>query len=277
MADAWPTTNIVTTDMDAGSDNAGVARADIKLMADAVNDMMGQPPMGSGINVQTGTTYTVATTDNGKIVVGNHAANITITLIAAGTAGAQYSNTILAGNATGKVTITGTVGPYVNPVLYPGDSLVYFTDGTSLFGYIIPSSLSGSFTPTYQDLSLSDAEGQTYITQKGSYVRYGKLCYVNGTCTINSLGTLTTGNQTMMANFPFPAKNSANNGSGIKITTAASLALPAGGQSVAGIFDQNSTTISLVKWSAASGITTFTIANLSSLGKLSFDGWYEME
>ncbi len=33
----WPTTPISTTHLDAGSDNPGLARADIKLMADSVN------------------------------------------------------------------------------------------------------------------------------------------------------------------------------------------------------------------------------------------------
>jgi len=44
----WPTTPISTTHLDAGSDNPGLARADIKLMADSVNAIQQEFSAGDG-------------------------------------------------------------------------------------------------------------------------------------------------------------------------------------------------------------------------------------
>lgn len=46
---AWPTTAIVTTDMDATSDNPGNARSEIKLMADNVNAIKDAKGAANGI------------------------------------------------------------------------------------------------------------------------------------------------------------------------------------------------------------------------------------
>lgn len=44
----WPTTPISTTHLDAGSDSPAQARADIKLMADAVNSIQAEFSDGDG-------------------------------------------------------------------------------------------------------------------------------------------------------------------------------------------------------------------------------------
>lgn len=273
MADAWPTTNIVTTDMDAGSDNAGVARADINLMAGAVNDMMGQPPMGSGFNEQTGTTYSIATSDNGKLVVGNHATNITVTLLAAATAGAQFKNEIHAGHAAGTVTITGTVGALVNPVLYPGDTLKYYCNGTVYEGYIIPFSNNGGFSPTIQDISASDAEGQTYSLQRGFWMRSGKLCHVSGNVITTSMGTL-SGSSVYIANLPFTGITSPSQAMGIGLSTGMNITA---GQNVTGIVNINTARIQLYLWDNANGPTALTVAEIASNISISFFGSYEVK
>ena len=46
---AWPSTPIVTTHLDAGTDDPSAARPDIKLMADAVNGIMGARGVASGV------------------------------------------------------------------------------------------------------------------------------------------------------------------------------------------------------------------------------------
>lgn len=46
---AWPTTTIVTTDMDAGTDSPANARAQIKQMAENVNDMMNSRAALNGV------------------------------------------------------------------------------------------------------------------------------------------------------------------------------------------------------------------------------------
>jgi len=46
---AWPTDAIITTDMDAGTDNPANARAEIKQMADNVNDIMNSRAAANGI------------------------------------------------------------------------------------------------------------------------------------------------------------------------------------------------------------------------------------
>ena len=51
----WPNTAISTTYLDAGSDRPSQARADIKLMADAVNAMITDKPMHFALLTMTGT------------------------------------------------------------------------------------------------------------------------------------------------------------------------------------------------------------------------------
>lgn len=134
----WPTSSVPTANLDANGDVPANARPDILTAAQNVNLMKSAPPLGSGINPQSGTTYSIATSDTGKIVSGEHATNITITLLAAATAGDQFRNAILAG-AAGTVSVTGTVGAMVNPVLQPGETLVYWGNATIYEGFVCPA------------------------------------------------------------------------------------------------------------------------------------------
>jgi len=173
----WPTTTIVTTDMDATGDDPSAARSEIKSMADNVNSMKDFPPLGSGLNAQTGTTYSVVAGDNGQIIVGEHGTNITVTLLAAATAGDEFTNAIHAGGA-GTVTITRTVGAMVSPVMQPRETLVYWCNGTIYEGYIVSAnktrgtfttgSISSGATATGSFAHGSLNEGFLIVTGKGS-------------------------------------------------------------------------------------------------------------
>jgi len=68
----------------------------------------------------------------------------------------------------------------------------------------------GTFTPTIQDNSGSDSEGQTYFTQVGRYIKVGKMVQFQINLSINSLGSLTTSQIARVAGLPFASVNAAN-------------------------------------------------------------------
>jgi len=61
----------------------------------------------------------------------------------------------------------------------------------------------GTWTPTLQDASFSDGEGQTYSTQLGRYTRIGREIFIEFEMRLSSLGTL-SGN-VYLAGLPFSA------------------------------------------------------------------------
>lgn len=134
---AWPTTTIVTTDMDAASDDPSAARAEIKSMADNTNSVKDFPPLGTGINVQSGA-YTIVAGDNGQTIVGTHATAQTITLLAAATAGDEFKLAIHAGG-TGDVTISGTIGGVASIILKPGETEYITCNGSVYEGFFCPA------------------------------------------------------------------------------------------------------------------------------------------
>ena len=97
----WPSTTIITTDMDAGTDSPATARAQIKQMADNVNNMMngrneanGVCPLDASLLVPSGNLPVVGATKGGtgqsSYAVGDILyadTTTTLTKLAAGTAG----------------------------------------------------------------------------------------------------------------------------------------------------------------------------------------------
>ena len=134
------------------------------------------------------------------------------------------------------------------------------------------STVEGTFTPTIQDTSFSDAEGQTYNTQNGYYWIHGGLCFFWVDIGINSLGTLTVGDAAYIANLPFAATYgnytiSFNYGSSLNIT--------AGYQPVGRILSGQTHAI-LQQFGGTAGTGNMTIGNLSAGGRLIGTGFYRI-
>ena len=132
---------------------------------------------------------------------------------------------------------------------------------------------TGTFSPTIQDASLSNGEGQTYIEQSGYYRRTGDVCQFWVDLRVNSLGSLTGTDQAYIADLPFTAAN-IDAPSAVNFGRGDSLNLPTAGQSLAGYILPNTKTIRLEKWSATSGSTTCTVAEISDGAIIFVSGSY---
>jgi hypothetical protein len=98
--------------------------------------------------------------------------------------------------ATGTVVLSGTT-PTLNGITFPATQ-VPSADANTLDDYE-----EGTWTP-------SVGGNATYSVQTGNYVKIGKLVYIRGTMTINTIGT---GTQNQLVGLPFTlASVSANGG-----------------------------------------------------------------
>ena len=97
---------------------------------------------------------------------------------------------------------------------------------------------TGTWTPTIQDASLSDAEGQTYSKQDGRYLRVGDWVFAMGTVTWTTLGTLTTTEQVRLAGLPYDCDDAdigffyANDYSGLALSNSGVSGTPVAGNSL---------------------------------------------
>lgn len=152
-----------------------------------------------------------------------------------------------------------------------GTSPGWFYDGTTW--QPIPSfmTLKGNWTPTLQDATLSDAEGQTYTTQLGFYNQIDNIIYFTGILTVTSIGTLTGAEQARIAGLPFIAENvvgkyhSVHSGRGTTLNLGAAV-------SVSGEVAPNEDYIRLNKWSATAGSTALTVSEFGATGTIIFSG-----
>lgn len=136
----------------------------------------------------------------------------------------------------------------------------------------VPFYSTGSFTPVIWDDSLSSSESQTYTSQVGSYVRIGNLLFVFGNIIINSLGTLTTSQETKIGGLP---STSSGGSHAVYVGYADSLGLGAANM-ISGIIDNATSHIRMMKHSATTGATPLTIAELSANGQILFSGCYRV-
>jgi len=130
--------------------------------------------------------------------------------------------------------------------------------------------ISGDWTPTLQDFSASDAEGQTYGVQEGKYTKIGTTVFISGRISLTSLGALTGGDPAYIAGLPF---TSAGNLIGtISLGRGNAMSITAG-EYVSGHIGLTETRINLNKWDVTGGISSLTITE-SNGGDMSFTGTY---
>lgn len=184
------------------------------------------------------------------------------------------------GEVTGATVLTVDKTAITNRTLTTivADDKLLFADASDSdnLKYCAASDLSvqtaGAFTPTIQDASLSDSEDQTYTNQSGYYVRNGNLVSFWIDITINSLGTLTGGDQIRVAGLPFAVSASVSRVA-VHSGFASSLAITAG-QYISGHINGGNTYIVMHKWNATVGTNGLTITELSAGGQLVLSGVY---
>lgn len=131
----------------------------------------------------------------------------------------------------------------------------------------------GTWTPTIQDSSFSDGEGQTYLIQAGNYIKIGNHVLITGQVAINSLGTMTGASQAFIAGLPFAANSDSDRQGSITVGRAGSLAVVAN-ENVSGTVKEGATYIEVWSWNATTGSDAMTITEISSGGQLWIFGQY---
>lgn len=137
-------------------------------------------------------------------------------------------------------------------------------------GGVFPLAYTGSFTPTLQDGSYSDSEGQTYSSQVGNYILVGDMCFISGKIILTSKGTLT--DTLNIGNLPFGADgdNGVLNvmGTGLNLSTVGSLsALVSGSTPVCIVYNTD--------WNAT-GANPIQASDITDSAAFYFSGFYQI-
>jgi len=161
--------------------------------------------------------------------------------------------------------ITGTAGT-------GGNLGEWNSDGDLVDG---PISATGTFTPTIQDTSFSDAESQTYTTQVGHYTRIGNRLWFNLYVVLSSKGDLTAGDQAYVAGLPIASVNVANEYHGVSIGSSSGLNITAG-FAPSGYITNNVTVITLTLFDVTTGDSGLLISELTDAAAFIISGHYEV-
>ena len=140
-------------------------------------------------------------------------------------------------------------------------------------GSTLSNYAEGTFTPTIQDDTRSDAESQTYSGQVGRFTRIGDVYHITGQITVSSFGTLTTSEQAVIANLPVAADTGYTYS--INISECAGLGITAG-QVVTGMIASGGQVIELSLWDATTGPTPLLLSELTADATINFSGHYHV-
>lgn len=134
------------------------------------------------------------------------------------------------------------------------------------------SPITGTFTPTICDSSLSDAEGQTYTANSGYFSKTGNLVWFNLVINVSSIGTLTTSQGVRINNLPYASSLTSIAGQGTFPVYATGLSTTAGQAIQANLIAAGDQHLELVWWDATNGCTPTLFTDLGT-GSLP---WYFM-
>ena len=160
--------------------------------------------------------------------------------------------------------------PAVNLALFQDSGVLRISDGTAATDTVVMQD-TGTFTPTIQDASGSDAEGQTYSVQDGHYVKQGPLVFFTIRVTTTSLGTLS--GALRVAGLPYTSSATIGKGRGHFVCHAGTMSLPAD-QSIYGVLNDNSNHISLILATGGSGSSSATPTEVTNTAVLEMSGTY---
>ena len=131
---------------------------------------------------------------------------------------------------------------------------------------------TGTWTPALQDQSYSDADGQTYSIQDGTYTKIGNQVFGEGFLIMTSLGSLVTTENATINGFPFAAGGGTGSGS-ISICFCDGTNLAAG-VSIMGNIPNATPRCDLQAWDLASGATSLLISETGSAMRMKFTFQY---
>ena len=130
---------------------------------------------------------------------------------------------------------------------------------------------SGTWTPSLQDISQSDAEGQVHTAQYGSYTKIGNRVLFSCRIAMSSLGSL-SGTTLYIAGLPYTSSSTGSSVSSVSVI-GSNLSITAG-HSLAALIQLNATHIKLQIWDATTGNTNLGISDISATTDLTITGSY---
>jgi hypothetical protein len=133
----------------------------------------------------------------------------------------------------------------------------------------------GTWTPFVSDDSGSDAEGQTYSVQVGTYTKIGNTVFVQGRIVMSSLGTLSTGDNVRLNGFPFTSSSISNNFATVCYGQAQGLIIVAG-QSLAGYLNPSGIVSTIRVWNQTTGTDGLLFTQLTASGGFMFSCSYKV-
>lgn len=163
-----------------------------------------------------------------------------------------------------------------NVVLGSGNGIDFSatSDGTgTASSELLDDYEEGTFTPTLQDTSLSDGEGQTYTTQLGFYTKIGNVVEISITLNLSSKGTLTAGNQVRIAGLPYTAENTTDKSGGVYGVAGQGYTITAN-TSVTGEIVKNTTYIAMGLWDATTGVSALLVSEIALGANIILKGSY---
>jgi len=205
----------------------------------------------------TGETYRVSFANANTSV----APTLNINSLGAKTVKIQNGSALVAGNIEGEHLLT-----------YDGTDMILLNPVDVDVG---PAISTGTWTPTIQDNTQSDAEGQTYNSQVGFYTKIGDSVFFKGFLDISSLGTLTTSEEAKIAGLPFTSSATSGSHSTINIGNGSNLSITAT-ESLTGTLPPSSSRITINTWSQATGIANTLLSEITASGTLVFSGFYSV-
>ena len=122
----------------------------------------------------------------------------------------------------------------------------------------------GTWTPV---LVPGSGSTQTYTLQIGSYTKIGRMVFLKGHISINSLGDAS--GDIGIGGLPFPSSSDGNSLSVVTVGHGASLAITAG-HALGGFLNPSSSEISLRVWDDVTGTTAMQASELTAGGAVSF-------
>lgn len=265
---------VVGTAIDIGTPSDGTVTA-VKLATDAVQASKLHPTHNTfekGADVASATTITLGSDGSYFDITGS----TTITAIISRRVGAIAklhfdSDISLTHHATNLILPGG-----VDMAIKAGTEMEFLEYEAGKWRCTNQVPTEGLWTPSLQDSSFSDAEGQTYQYQYGSYSRIGNRLFFNGSLQLTSLGSLTGADFAFIGGLPFTVRSQTGAGSAASVAGGSSMAIPAN-TSVTGLIAINTTRIALQKWSDTTGTTPVTITEVSNGAILTLSGHYEIE
>lgn len=132
---------------------------------------------------------------------------------------------------------------------------------------------SGTWTPTLQDISASDAKGQTYFSQSGYYTRINSTVFFRGNFQVTSLGTLT--GDMFIGGLPFLSSSSVTSGT-LTVIHSINLNILAG-SNITGLISGGASAARLYIWDVTTGSQYLNISKITDSSYFHFEGQYTVD